>query len=54
MESGSQAVLLHLKVRPGALHEYVVLAARPGVHLEFIWSPLGAHLPQLGNASLTA
>ena len=26
--------MLHLKVRPGVLHEYVVFAARPGVHLE--------------------
>ena len=34
MESCSQAVLLHLKVRPGVLHEYVTFAARPGVHLE--------------------
>ena len=28
------AVMLHLKVCPGVLHECVVLAARPGVHLE--------------------
>ena len=34
MESCSQAVLLHLKVRPGVLHEYVVFAACPGVHLD--------------------
>ena len=34
MEFCTKPAMLHLKVRPGALNEYVVFAARPGVHLE--------------------
>ena len=51
IEVCNQAVLLHLEVRPGVLHEYVAFAARPGVHMESTWSSLGGHLPRLGSTS---
>ena len=43
----NQAVMLQLKVRPGVLHEYAELAARPGVHLEITWSATGQYKSSL-------